>query len=154
MEFVSEETSQPFTRYPQVPASASTRVRPRARPSPASPRSPRYSCLVRRGPDAPRQFWGRSCQILHAQCLQWERCILRTDSSKQGRQDLAHSKFSLEMVPTKSLSHGNRTFLATQALGCLSLMFPTGDRLKARSLWASSQQTQHSYVAPQELLPG
>lgn len=102
----------------------------------------------------PGNILGWSCRFLRTYHLQWEPCLLSTDSSKQGCQDLAHSKFSLEMVPTKSLSHGNRTFLATQSLGCLSLMFPSGDRLKARSLWASSQQTQHGYVAPQELLPG
>lgn len=102
----------------------------------------------------PSNILGCSCRFLRTHHSQREYGLLRTDSSKQGRQDLAHSKFSLEMVPTKSPSHGNRTFLATWSLGCLCLMFPSGDRLKARSLQASSQQTQRGCVAPWELLPG
>ena len=102
----------------------------------------------------PSHILGWSCRFLRTHHSQRERCLLRTDSAKPGRQDLAHSKFSLEMVPTKCLSHGNRTLLATPSLGWLALMLPGGDRLKARPWRASSQQTERGYVAPQELLPG
>lgn len=151
-EIFAGETSLSFTCNTKIPALSCAvppqqvlgQVAPHSAPAPLEEKH-----LI-----LPSNILGWSCRFLRTHHSQGERCLLRTDSSKQGRQDLAHSKFSLETMPTKSLSHGNRTFLATQPLGWLSLMFPSGDSLKARSLWASSQQTQQSYVVPQELLPG